>query len=52
MRWNGCVLRMHKDGVTEKGLFVKLRAKFPKGRQRTRCEQEVRKDVAQNVGIM
>jgi hypothetical protein len=43
MRSYGHVLRMNKDGIPKKVLNMKV--KCPRGKLRTRWEQQVRKDV-------
>jgi hypothetical protein len=50
MRWYGHILRMNKARIPKKGLNMKVKGKWPRGRVRTRYEQEVRKYVTQNGG--
>jgi hypothetical protein len=42
------VLRMNEERIPNKVLNMKVKEKHPKGRQRSRWEQQIRLDVTQN----
>jgi hypothetical protein len=47
MRWYGHVLRMNKERIPKKVSNMKVKGKHPRGRPRSRWEQQVREDVTQ-----
>jgi hypothetical protein len=50
MRWYGHILRMNEERIPNKVLNMTVKGKCPRGRLRSRMEQEVRKDVTQKEG--
>jgi hypothetical protein len=52
MKWYGHDIKINEERITKKVLNMQVKGKRPRGRPRSRWEQQVRKDVKERINSM